>query len=562
MSARGEAKTRVATGRRRTPGGYPLHPFLFALASVLALMANSLNQATFAHVAPALVGVTLFAGALYFGIALLRRRLDARTAVIASIWIVGCLFYSDLFGPLNEQLGGGYSLLPSLPLALAALVLLTALVLRLPVLLVGIVHLVANVVALVLFITPAWEAVAHEWEHGAERQLYDPDRAAALPELQQPEDGFPPAADGAHPDIYHFVFDRFASEAVLAEHYGLDVSETIAFLEERGFHVARDSHSNYHRTAHSLASTFYMDYLAFLAEGQQPAGHNWQPLHRMLGDHRVARLLAAQGYDFIQFGSWWTGTFHNPVAVMNRPHGFSEFNMLYLRRTMLRPIFHALPDRPLTMRLDWDNAQCQRMAPQIEEIKALSQDRAAARPRYVFAHILLPHGPYNFTEDGRCLTQEEARARGPRQGFIDQTLYASRLIEELVNHLQSSEENPPVILIHADEGPFPEGREAGVPWQELSDEQLRIKTAILNAYYFPDGQYRELSDDTSPVNSFRVLFNALFGTNFEILPDRTYVTPDDRHLYDFRDVTERLRPQLELAVPGEQATEERPSGAK
>ena len=151
--------------------------------------------------------------------------------------------------------------------------------------------------------------------------------------------------------------------------YELDVSETLRFLEERGFYVAQDSHSNYHRTAHSIASTFYMDYLDLLSDHPDLAGDNWQAVHRMLGDHRVARFLKARGYDFIQFGSWWTGTFRNPVADVNRPHGFSEFNMLYLRRTMLRPIFHALPDRPLTMRLDWDNAQCQRLALQIEHVQ-------------------------------------------------------------------------------------------------------------------------------------------------------------------------------------------------
>ena len=84
-------------------------------------------------------------------------------------------------------------------------------------------------------------------------------------------------------------------------------------------------------------------------------------------------------------------------------------------------------------------------------------------------------------------------------------------------------------------------------WHELPDEQLRIKTAILNAYYFPDEQYEQLGDEITPVNSFRVLFNALFETDFEILPDRTYVSPDDRHLYEFHDVTDRVRRLPELA---------------
>ena len=76
--------------------------------------------------------------------------------------------------------------------------------------------------------------------------------------------------------------------------------------------------------------------------------------------------------------------------------------MTYLRRTALMPVFHLLPDWPIAMRLDWDNAQCQRVARQVEEIKRLRGD---GRPIYVFAHILVPHEPYVFTLDGGCLTR-------------------------------------------------------------------------------------------------------------------------------------------------------------
>src|SRR5690606_38465208 len=108
--------------------------------------------------------------------------------------------------------------------------------------------------------------------------------------------------------------------------YDFDDSATEQFLESHGFHVVRSANSNYHRTALSLASTFHMDYLDLLADDTRVAGYNWRPTHAMLGDHRVARFLKARDYRFVQFGSWWTGTFHNPVADVNRPHGFSEFN--------------------------------------------------------------------------------------------------------------------------------------------------------------------------------------------------------------------------------------------
>jgi hypothetical protein len=35
------------------------------------------------------------------------------------------------------------------------------------------------------------------------------------------------------------------------------------------------------------------------------------------------------------------------------------------------------------------------------------------------------------------------------------------------------------------------------------------------------------------VNAFRILFNAYFGADLELLPDVTYLSPDTDHMYDF-----------------------------
>jgi hypothetical protein len=81
----------------------------------------------------------------------------------------------------------------------------------------------------------------------------------------------------------------------------------------------------------------------------------------------------------------------------------------------------------------------------------------------------------------------------------------------------------------------------GFDWTEASERQLRKKTAILNAVFFPDGDYRSLSRDMTPVNIFRIIFNKFFGTKLPILPDRTYLHRDEVHLYDFHEITEKVR---------------------
>lgn len=547
----GDTQGKEPPARRGQPvwdGSWPLHPFLFAAASVMAMMARNLDHTTFAGIFPALGGALLFALAVYLAVALIRRRFDRLSAIIASIWVAGCLFYLSLFGRLNQLLDGGYPMVRSLPVALLILILATVLAFRLRRAAIAM-HSVLTGIAAVLLVTPAWQAATYEWSHGAATAAYDADKA--MEEIAP----YLPAGDGAAdrpPDIYHFVFDRYASEDILRRHYGVDNSDIGRFLQDHGFYVAHASNSNYLKTGHSLASTFYMDYLDPLEEDERVKGSNWRPIYKMLSDHRVGRFLKSRGYEMVQFGSWWAGTYRSAIADENRPHGFSEFEMLYLRRTILRPLFHALPDTPLTMRLDWDNAQCQRVAAQVEEIKAIGE---RDRPVYVFAHFLLPHGPFNFAADGRCLSQQESAKRGEDQGYVDQIAYANRIMKEIVATLQSPDRTPPIIIIQADEGPFPK-RDYSVPWQDAPAEELRIKTGILNAFYFPNGDYSALRQDLTPINSYRAVFNTYFGTDFPFLPDRILAFPNDATLYEFNDVTEKVRGPATVA--GEAAGPEHP----
>src|SRR5690606_5317626 len=99
-----------------------------------------------------------------------------------------------------------------------------------------------------------------------------------------------------------------------------------------------------------------------------------------------------------------------------------------------------------------------------KEIKAL-RDRKSNRdyPLYVFAHILVPHDPYSFATDGRCLSEAESNARGDRQGYVDQVGYAGHMIQDLVTRLLADDRTPPIIMIQADEGPFPD-RDHNLPW--------------------------------------------------------------------------------------------------
>src|SRR5690606_20516760 len=83
----------------------------------------------------------------------------------------------------------------------------------------------------------------------------------------------------------------------------------------------------------------------------------------------------------------------------------------------------------------------------------------------------------------------------------------------------SRSEKPPVIIIQGDHGPG--GR---LKWKSPGDSCYAERTSILNAYYLPDGADALLFPNITPVNSFRVVLNAYFGADLEMLPGKSYFT--------------------------------------
>jgi hypothetical protein len=131
-------------------------------------------------------------------------------------------------------------------------------------------------------------------------------------------------------------------------------------------------------------------------------------------------------------------------------------------------------------------------------------------PKYVYAHIVSPHDPFVFGAEGQAVESPIAGSAGAgweQHAYADQARYISRRALEMLRVLVSESEPPPVILLQADHGPG---------WNSPAG-----RMGILNAYLFP-GALQVVGKDLSPVNSFRVMFNAVFSTSFGLLPDTSY----------------------------------------
>jgi hypothetical protein len=338
------------------------------------------------------------------------------------------------------------------------------------------------------------------------------------------------------PDIYYIMLDRYANAETLRELYDFDNEPFLAALEERGFSIARDAWANYWKTAFSVTSSLSMDYL-------EPDRYDlteppsFGPIHAALRDHLpVPVTLKALGYEYVHLGNYWEPTATNVDADISlRYQEASEFSSA-LRATTALMLLSPLgePDNdPETIEFA-DLARDTTLF----AFDRLEESVERPGPTFVFAHILVPHPPYVFNADGSMPTAEERRSRPETEEYVEQLLWTNARVLAAIDHLldvPAGEE--PIILLQADEGPWPVAfsrNQRNFQWLDAAPAQIQQKFGILNAFHLPgvDAAEAGVTDRTSPVNEFRIVFNSYFGSDLPLLPDVTYLSPDYARMYD------------------------------
>jgi sulfatase-like protein len=502
-----------------------LHPFLLATFPVLYLYAANVQEGvTLRDVAPVLAIVL---GAT--GLAMLLARWAFRDVLRAGIAVSGLLLLFFSYGHVRSAIGGveiagvsfgrhRFLLSVWAVLAIVAVVVAARLRARLPLLTQGL-NVVGAVLVLVNLVSVA------VFEVRTSRPVRE---APAIDEvtLQRP-------ASGRAPDIYYIVLDRYGGQQALQEVIGFDNSEFLGFLEDQGFVIAPDSRANYPRTNFSLASSLNFEHLGFLTGSA--ASDDTGPLISLISDHRVGRALKTAGYRYVHIGSWWGPTARNARADFNVDYGgLPEFPSVLLQTTPVWPVADFTVGG-LGRRREWEGVQ--------RQFEVLIRSRGVRGPKFVFAHVISPHEPFVFDRHGNFVSEEEEARHPKKQRYLEQLLYVNSRVQEVVEALLAGP-NDPVIVIQGDEGPY-EG--PGV-WRRASDRVLRRKFSILNAYYLPGQGEPTPYSSITPVNTFRLLFARYFGADLPLLPDRSYVFTDRKHLYEFVDVTDRVGG--ESSVPG------------
>ena len=518
---------RAGHSRRIDFSALPLHPLLAAAYPVVFLFAsNAADQVTLEPLwRPLALAVGSAAVVLAAAMFLVR---DWHRAALLTTVLVGIFFgYGHAWNAAAEVLDSQWPLI-------AAWVLLA-----------GIGLFVAwrfgrqartatralNLIAVFALLLNAWSVAGTMVAFGA----VDPPRE----ELSDLELAPPDPTD--LPDVYYIILDRYAGSKALAETYDFDNEPFLTALEDRGFRVARHAHANYIKTPLSLGSSLNLEFLdtdALKAEADD--GEDREPIHRVLRDHLVVpTALKELGYAYIHVGNWWTPSATNIDADRTfRYEGQDEFSSVLAQTTLLRAF--SEPEAAPTDPWDWQVLR----EHTLYALDRLDEIPAMAGPKFVFGHVLLPHDPYVFNADGSFTGRAQVDELGQAESYRRQLSYGNARMLELVDRILAHSEDA-VIMLQSDEGPFParyRANEWAFDWRDARDEELEEKFGILFAMRVPGADLDDAGfhDAITPVNTFRIIFNARFGTDLPMLPDRSWAHEDLSHFYDFFEITDRL----------------------
>jgi hypothetical protein len=520
-------------------------PFLLAIQPVLQLFLINVAELDFSEIIRSLFVSTLFA-VIVLGVFYLFMRDWLKSSLVASLFILLFFLFGDVTDWIVKTFGLGPVRSNFLILALVAVCMVVWIwLIQSRIRNLASVNLYFNLLSVLFLISSVIQMRNYLIENGV-----------SFKPANQPVQVTHVDSVDSRPDIYYIILDAYGRKDVLQTIYDFDNSSFLDTLKARGFYIAQEASSNYIQTMLSLSSSLNMNYIQSLkADGAEI--ENRGDLVSILENNKVRSLLAQNGYQTVSFRNEYKAILPNADIYYDDSESglvypVTAFESILIDHTMVRvltvlPAFHkALIEMPYDTHRHHILSTFQR----VKEIPSLDGDY------FIYAHIIAPHPPFVFDENGMALSHDEPFKLADANHFIkdhsrksyiagyrQQIQYVNRLILETVDVILSQSKTPPIIILQGDHGPG-----AYLHWGSLEKTLPGERFSVLNAYYFPDRDYSRLYPSISPINSFRVILDQFFDGDYALLPDRHYYSPWG-YPFDFTEVTDvslqTLKSQLE-----------------
>ncbi|MCH8330021.1 MAG: sulfatase-like hydrolase/transferase [Bacteroidetes bacterium] len=302
------------------------------------------------------------------------------------------------------------------------------------------------------------------------------------------------------PDIYLLLVDGYTSNESLSKFWSFDNSDFVKELSQRGFYVTENGNSNYNETLFTMASMLNMDYLPSLEGVNDPITRN--TISRVwIKRSEVVRQLYLNGYELINYSLF---------DIEDQPF-YIDYNYLEVHGL---DFYSHLIKKTVSGRMYsdtyWQTLSLTRGRDVLELASAHSTD-PGKQPRFIYAHLTIPHLPYFFDSDGKLY--EDGNGKYPddqEKSYLEQLVYTNQQVLLNVDKILENAKSSSVIIVTGDHG---------YRYLEGPGSEEEAYTTF-RAVYFPNKDYSELARTKTPVNLFRVVLNVYLEADYALLEEK------------------------------------------
>ena len=345
------------------------------------------------------------------------------------------------------------------------------------------------------------------------------------------------------PDMYVILLDGYPRADVLEYAFGWDNTAFVESLAARGFTVAQESRSDYLWTHTSLPSALNLAYVEQIPamqraiEGSAPR----QPtLRTTVADSVAFQVAREHGYVTASVGGGFEELAPRRADVYLDGGQLNEFELSLLESTFASNLLNLVAP-------DFASGQHRaRIEANLEFLPRIA-DRGDRDPTLVFAHVPAPHQPAvvgasgepvavpisaNFFADSPTERGEDPDEFADR--YRGQLAYLNDRVLDTIDAIVERSSVPPVIVLFADHGSASQVDWTQTEIEDADPARLLERTGTLFAALTP-GRDGIFPDDITPVDLFRLLYDAYLGTDYgrAVPPEGgAQVTPPDASVLD------------------------------
>ena len=322
------------------------------------------------------------------------------------------------------------------------------------------------------------------------------------------------------PNVFLLLIDGYGNNNNLERYYHFNNNKFIDSLNKIGFHVVQNAKSNYCFTVLTMSSMLNLRY-------HTPQQRNFMPeIMELIKKNIVTELLEQRGYEI------------NNLSIFNIQNFNAKYGLkIWTNRSSLP--FYYLTKTSIFVFLT-QKEKGEGLSRELKVFQAVDSLCSVEnqKPKFVYAHVLLPHVPFYLDDLGHY--QQKIDDRNPslssikdlvdkdpnnntmgsseadsllKIDYISHIKYTNKKCLETITNILKYGKRPSIIILMSDHGS--RMLTNPIPHSEAVKERYDNFCAI----YYPNKDYSKLYDSITPINVMRQVLNKSINTKYYNLKD-------------------------------------------